>query len=201
MPKFVQSRVEKIRNNSVKWRHCPGKANPADIPSRGLEISKPETKKKWLFGAEFLSQDETFWPKTPNLEKSTEFLGNAMDNNVCLVNSVKEVDLYDVIDSKRHSSIHKLLRVTSYVMRFIKNIKLKIAKSTLIKSELTMDELEDAKKLWIINEQRVTVTDKKLMNNLSNTLGIFEDVDGIYRLRGRLQDSDLDAMAKYPISQ
>ena len=37
-----------------------------------------------------------------------------------------------------------------------------------------MDELEGAKKFWIINEQRVTVTDKKLMNNLSNSLGILK---------------------------
>ena len=126
--KFVQSRVEKIRNNSqrVKWRHCPGKENPADIPSRGLDISIPETMKKWLFGAAFLSRDETFWPKTPNWEKSTEVLSNATNNNVCLMNSIKEIDLNDVIDSQRHSSIHKLLRVTSYVMRFIKNIKINL---------------------------------------------------------------------------
>ena len=37
-PKFVQSRVEKIREivPSEHWRHIPGKINPADLPSRGL---------------------------------------------------------------------------------------------------------------------------------------------------------------------
>ena len=63
-----------------------------------------------------------------------------------------------------------------------------------------MDEIEKAKNLWIINEQDLAVSGQKLVNNLSYSLDIFKDVDGINRSRGRLADSDLDVKAKYPIS-
>ena len=36
--KYVQNRIEKIRKNlsGLKWLHCPGKLNPADMPTRGM---------------------------------------------------------------------------------------------------------------------------------------------------------------------
>ena len=74
-----------------------------------------------------------------------------------------------------------------------------MSKSTLNTSELSLNELEEAKKLWIINEQAELTYNKKTMNELSNSLGMFKDVDGIYKLKGRLQNSDLDENAKYPI--
>ena len=56
-----------------------------------------------------------------------------------------------------------------------------------------------AKNLWIINEQKETFVDEKLMKGLSNSLGIYKDDDGILKLRGRLAESDLEISAKFPI--
>ena len=65
--RFVQSRVNKIRKYlpSAVWRHCPGKLNPADLPSRGADLSGEGLRELWLHGAVFLPHDEEFWPETP----------------------------------------------------------------------------------------------------------------------------------------
>ena len=46
---FVQNRTEEIRRlvPPFQWRHCPGKGNPADLPSRGSTISELRTNSTW----------------------------------------------------------------------------------------------------------------------------------------------------------
>ena len=49
---FVQNRVVGIRAlvSPDCWRHCPGKENPADIPSRGMSASLRANNPLWLNG-------------------------------------------------------------------------------------------------------------------------------------------------------
>ena len=64
---YVANRVTEIRENTEphQWRHCPGKLNPADDASRGLDIQSFLQQKRWFSGPEFLSKTEDHWPK-PN---------------------------------------------------------------------------------------------------------------------------------------
>ena len=61
---FIQGRVQKIRDNlqNIKWLHCPGKINPADIPRRGLSLSNDSTLKSCLNGPQFLLCTKELWP-------------------------------------------------------------------------------------------------------------------------------------------
>ena len=53
---FVQHRVEEIRKliSADSWSHCPGKENPADLPSRGLTPAELATNKLWKYGSDWL---------------------------------------------------------------------------------------------------------------------------------------------------
>lgn len=53
---FVENRVNTIRRlvPLQHWRHCPGKENPADIPSRGASTEVLSESSVWLQGPHWL---------------------------------------------------------------------------------------------------------------------------------------------------
>ena len=90
---FVANRVEEIRENSrpEEWKHVPGKLNPADDASRGINPSELVLNHRWLRGPEFLWQPESSWPnielgKIPdeNLELKKEASANCTEVDIIL---------------------------------------------------------------------------------------------------------------------
>ena len=57
---YVANRVGEIRDLTAaeQWRHCPGKLNPADDVSRGLEMHEFLKNERWLKGPSFLHRSE-----------------------------------------------------------------------------------------------------------------------------------------------
>ena len=55
---FVQNRVNKIRKvvPATQWHHCPGKDNPADLPSHGLTLAELIDSKLWFQGPQWLQE-------------------------------------------------------------------------------------------------------------------------------------------------
>ena len=59
---FVQHRVNEIRQlvPATKWKHCRGKNNPADVPSRGMSPSEMSECALWIDGPKwFIEYEET----------------------------------------------------------------------------------------------------------------------------------------------
>ena len=53
----MENRVNEIRRNinpRSLWNHCPGKSNPADLPSRGLTTLEVSVNQLWRQGPEWL---------------------------------------------------------------------------------------------------------------------------------------------------
>ena len=71
---WVANRVEEILNLSTveQWHHCPGVLNPADLPSRGLSAEELKTSTLWWNGPDFIRNDESEWPKEPEIQVKTD---------------------------------------------------------------------------------------------------------------------------------
>ena len=58
----------------------------------------------------------------------------------------------NIFSFEKYNSFEKLIRITSFVLKFIDNIKLKLENKTLTVGNLTLDEINRTKRLLIKNE-------------------------------------------------
>ena len=118
---FVRHRVNEILKltNKEHWGHCPGEENPADIGSRGALGSKLRDDKLWWCGPQWLTQGEEKWPatvediRTPESEEELK-----KTTNVMVVQVQRPPTVANLVDINRHGLLGKLLRVTTWVLRF-----------------------------------------------------------------------------------
>ena len=113
------------------------------------------------------------------------------------------------IDCERYSTLTKLLRVTAYVLRFIRRLRKHVCDNTESReggSEfLTSAEISEAETMWVLYIQRkhfqevFTAIENKKTNNLQRQLGLYRDEKGILRCKGRLENADLSEAARHPI--
>ena len=100
------------------------------------------------------------------------------ESTVVGVNS-KPGGISEAIDCTKFSSLDKLLRVTSYVSRFINNVKFRTDKSEIIlNDELSTDEINASRIIWLKYEQSFLVAESKI-DKLKNSLKLFCDKDSI----------------------
>lgn len=108
---FVANRTSMIHNiiPAENWRHVASELNPADYGSRGVAPNELINLKQWWDGPEFLSKNESEWPRKienePNeLEQRKEIKIFAMQT--------KENKLFTIIES--HNTLLQVLRTTAY---------------------------------------------------------------------------------------
>ena len=221
---YVESRVNEIRRLTAKesWRHCPGVSNPADLPSRGLKSQELNDKHMWWKGPDFLYSPETEWPGQITSDDSTheEVLRETVKKEPAIthalvaneISSAQNKGMHQIIDIARYSSWSKLLRVTAYVNRFIKNLRATVTGGeprdlTTKNDELTAAELKPAETSWIKAVQASAF--EKELSHLKHgketsvparvqQFGLFLE-NGVIRCRGRINKSTLEKNCKNPL--
>ena len=130
---FVQNRVEEIRKLTPVefWHHCSGKENPADLPSRGLAPTELVSNQLWEHGPDWLTTPKCRPPCTTPSEEEVpepclvELKISPEVGTHSLLNPETPCRIGNVIDIARFSSVHKLFRVTAYVLKFVEILKKK----------------------------------------------------------------------------
>ena len=208
---YVQHRVQEIRRLTGQdtWRFCPGSCNPADIPSRSCLGQELIDSELWWKGPDFLRSAPEFWPDMPACRQSNiadeELIRNPPLITHSLVSAADEhptCTVSDVIDITRYSSRLKVLRVTAWVLKFVRLFR---SEERNINRKLEASDLKEAECMWIrdiqkncfTNEYRELMSGKKIIYN--NQLKLSVNEDHLICCQGRLDNADLPLPWKNPV--
>ena len=200
---FVANRVLEIQDltNPSNWSHCSGKDNPADLVSRGMFAEDLTTSQLWLNGPPWLSKSSV---SKHQLEQDIVF---PKEEKLSVVNvSMVSHPQTSEVEVERWSSFKKALRIVAWIGRYVHNSQL--PGSHRQKGDLSYDEISRAKvNLFMSVQNKCYETEIKVLQQgklIPKTsslvkLNPFIGKDGLLRIKGRLQESDLTYDEKHPI--
>ena len=191
--RFIENRVAEIRKHKdITFHYVPSKENPADLASRGLYINELLGNSLWWHGPEWMLKPDhvwTIWKQdiSNQTKKNSEVLYEAKLDAVEITQGTSKLKTKAIspfeIDSRRFSSLNKLLRVTSWVGRFIKKLK----RNLIHTGSIQTSEMDNAEKLWIAhiqclhNSSLLESIKESKPNNLKAQLGVYIDEDATYK--------------------
>ncbi|XP_063923785.1 uncharacterized protein LOC135137936 [Zophobas morio] len=196
---FVANRVAHIQDllEPSAWNHVSGRDNPADCASRGLLPQELVTHPLWWAGPTWLAGTE--WPPQIDLEVPT---GTELEARQRVLIS-RVIEEWPMILLNRFSSLRKIEGIIAYCLRFVQNLR--IPKEERESGPLHRRELHRALLVLVrmvqskvfaneIRSLKKNGTCSKPFRKLSPFLD-----DGLIRVGGRLQQSELPYEAKHPL--
>ena len=196
---FVANRVSQIKENisEALWLHVEGINNPADCLSRGLTPSQLVNHPFWASGPAWLKYPETEWPVKLVFGEAEGITSSRKECAEILVvtDEPKSHPLLEL--AERCSSWQKTLRITVFVLRFLKIIPVnrQVTIIDLNRAELTLLKLVQLKHFY----EDIKMMEKNKLNStkLSKLQPFLKD--GLLRVGGRLKNSSLSYFQKHPI--
>ena len=190
---FVRNRVDEIRRlvPASCWSHCPGKDNPADIPSRGLTPLELSVNQLWRNGPEWLKTNIAFQEKQELFvmpeECATELRAKSQTaHNLLIAETLSK--LGEIMRCEDYNTLSRLLRVTTYLLRAVKVFKNAISNPT--SDHTVFSRLSRPSCSWLIT---------KTSGIRQKQFGLFMNEKGLWRCGGRLTNADLPYATKHPI--
>lgn len=187
---------------AANWSHCPGKDNPADMPSRGVSPKELEDSLLWRHGPSWLlsiSSDEQNEEITMPEECVEEIKVKAYMPSHSLLISTKSGGICKVINCEQFSKLLTLLRVTVYVKKFALNFKVLVqSDKPAINWIVTAADMEQAELDWIIDCQKCLTKEAKF-ELWKGQLQLFLGQQKVWRCSGRLTKEDIPYAKKHPI--
>ena len=205
---FVGNRVTSIRAviPPSNWYHCPGKENPADIPSRGTTPSELAQNSLWLSGPIWLQtlQETTEPPDSTSVmpnECQQELKARSITNMLTALGD-QGMDLAEVIDCERFSSAFRLLKTTVIVFRAVRNFLARylarIRRTCQVIPNDRASEFDQARITWL-RQMQSQLQECSRFPLWKQQFGLFIDESNLWRCGGRMGNSVLAPAAKNPI--
>ncbi|XP_076302047.1 uncharacterized protein LOC143220243 [Lasioglossum baleicum] len=209
---FVANRVADIQTRlpSASWRHVPTASNPADCASRGILPSELRDHAIWWHGPPWLGRSPLHWPA-----RRTDYRETDPNHDATVTSERRGGVIHTVVPEtkpmelpEQFSSWPKLLRITAYLLRFIKNARTTRSSEKTNLTRLTAVEIREARLHWCriaqcsafpteiqaLRQGRALPLKSPLLQ-----LHPFLDEHNIVRLGGRLRHSMLPYDEKHPI--
>jgi transposase InsO family protein len=189
---YVANRVGKIleATEPIQWRYVPTEDNPGDDASRGLSATDLLKNRRWFHGPEFLKNEPHKWPTQP------PFLCSELEGQLELKVSPQiyatktEADHFGTL-VHYFSSWFKLKRSVAWLKRFQQFLLTK----NIQKTPISVSELQEAERLILLYAQGTLQNDKSRLKELKP----IKTNDGLLRVGGRLENSQLKDEAKHPV--
>ena len=201
------------RLNNTQWNHVKSEENPADCASRGIYPSLLQSHSLWWTGPPWLCTQDIPFGKCDIIETNLECKVYIISDSV---NSI-----YEPLEFlKRFSSLMKLLRVTAFCLRFVKNCRLKLTmrRNKLVINEkdvrcshtihITVHDIETALSICIkiaqnlnFSEELIQLSRQLDVKGKSKLLSLnpILDHNGIMRVGGRLRHANISESMRHPI--
>ncbi|CAK9800717.1 hypothetical protein ANTPLA_LOCUS7241 [Anthophora plagiata] len=205
---FVANRVSQIQEITEinSWAHVNSQDNPADVISRGSSPRSLNNNDLWWLGPSWLSEESAHWPRS--IETTIDIPEEKTRPITVTTVTCNSNELFF-----RYSHYTRLLRITGYCLRFIKNAR---AGSRIVRDSptnrrttyLTVRELQTAQEYLIRMAQRerfhteidALTKDKGITKQSSlHSLAPYLDSLGIIRVGGRLSNASIPYNKRHPI--
>lgn len=198
---YVANRVKAITSNTAgcQWLYVNTKDNPADYISRGVSPHELSDCDMWWHGPRFLYDSKYMFNQSielpSNLPESRS--SAAISSNV----GTAARPVNDVLQGMhKYSSIHKMVRILAYMLRFINNLKgSKVSHNYLLSSELNfaLMLLIKFEQEFHFHEEIECLSKKQSLKGSLQSLHPFLDNLGMLRVGGRLHHANIPYTQKH----
>lgn len=201
---YVANRIQQIKNktNIEDWHYVKSSENPADIASRGLSPDESRKIDFWFNGPKFLLQSDFHWKSTTIANEV-----NVEDPELKKVNVTKSTTSYQPnVFLKPVSNIscwNRMKRIVAKVIQAVDRMRRKERVNTLSIKQLNRAEVIVIKAVQEVefDSEISLLKTSGAVSSKSNvaSLNPFLDINGLIRVGGRLQHSELEFEVKHPV--
>ena len=209
---YVRQRVQNINDlcPDAECKFISGELNVADLLTRGLS-AKEFKNSNWLSGPKNFTELDCEISKNEIHENSSTHENKEIALPV--VQTDQKTDLVPIVDAKKFGSFGKMLRVTSYVLKFLSKFKLcrerklfKIEKCTCDNFRICSTELNISESVLVGLYQKFNYTEvfeylktkRGTKPPVIDQLNLYLD-ENVLKSRGRISNSFANESSKFPI--